>query len=100
MRGLSIASVLCGCTLPAPVREVDLQTQFDAATDTDPAWSWGEEVAVHQADASVMCDAGDYGGSVLFLVGDVNGDRIDDVMVSCAFTDPSSGSGRLYLLYG
>jgi hypothetical protein len=100
MRGLWIASLLLGCTLPAPASEgVDQWVRFD--TDHDRTWSWGDELTIHQADASLIGEPAEDSHSLVSPVGDVNGDGIDDVTVaSVVFGNYKTFYGRVHLVYG
>jgi hypothetical protein len=67
-----------------------------------PAFALAPDSSLSDADSSYMGEAaGDESGSAVALVGDVNGDGYDDILIGSSLNDDSAfNAGKAYLFFG
>ena len=83
----------------------DLVTSSDASSSEGDVWLYTGPITASITDAdafgTLQGDFGDGAGGIVVNVGDVDGDRIDDVLVNAVNSDASyTDSGAAYLLLG
>ncbi len=77
----------------------------DNDCDDGPGTCWGGSHSLSDADVKIVGETdGDYAGSRVALGGDINGDGLDDLLVSATDADGDSESlfntGKAYVLFG